>query len=99
MFRKLKERGLSGVKLVVSDAHSGLVAAVRKELVGCAQALSARCTSCGISSAHVPQKGKAAFAAGLKAIWTALNEEEARKRAEAGKREIPKPLPEGYKAP
>ena len=29
VFRKLKERGLSGAKLVVPDAHSGLVAAER----------------------------------------------------------------------
>ena len=29
-FKGLKERGLSGVELVISDAHQGLVAAVRK---------------------------------------------------------------------
>ncbi len=28
----LKDRGLSGVKLVISDAHKGLTAAVRKVL-------------------------------------------------------------------
>jgi putative transposase len=31
-FKSLKERGLSGVKLVVPDAHTGLKAAVRKAL-------------------------------------------------------------------
>jgi putative transposase len=31
-FKSLKERGLSGVKLVISDAHAGLKAAVRKVL-------------------------------------------------------------------
>ena len=31
-FKSLKERGLSGVKLVISDAHTGLKAAVRKVL-------------------------------------------------------------------
>ena len=82
VFRKLKERGLSGVKLVISDAHSGLVAAIRKEFVGCAWQ---RCKVHFMRNilAHVPQKSKDAFAADLKEIWTALNEEEARKRAAA----------------
>ena len=31
-FKSLKERGLNGVKLVISDAHKGLTAAVRKVL-------------------------------------------------------------------
>lgn len=31
-FKSLKERGLSGVKLVISDAHKGLVGAARKVL-------------------------------------------------------------------
>jgi len=31
----LKERGLSGVKLVVSDAHVGLTKAIRRQLQGC----------------------------------------------------------------
>ena len=31
----LKERGLSGVKLVISDAHSGLTKAIRRQLQGC----------------------------------------------------------------
>jgi transposase-like protein len=29
-FKSLKERGLCGVKLVISDSHTGLKAAVRK---------------------------------------------------------------------
>ncbi|MDQ0605189.1 putative transposase [Streptomyces canus] len=32
--RSLRERGLSGVRLVVTDQHSGLVAAVRKVMLG-----------------------------------------------------------------
>lgn len=32
----LKARGLSGVRLVVSDAHAGLVAAIARQLQGCA---------------------------------------------------------------
>jgi putative transposase len=31
----LKERGLSGVKLVISDAHVGLTNAIRRMLQGC----------------------------------------------------------------
>ncbi|MFD7714224.1 IS256 family transposase [Streptomyces sp. NPDC059785] len=34
--RSLRERGLSGVRLVVTDQHSGLVAAVRKVMLGTA---------------------------------------------------------------
>jgi hypothetical protein len=34
--RSLRERGLSGVRLVVTDQHSGLVAAVRKVMLGAA---------------------------------------------------------------
>jgi putative transposase len=36
MFRRLKDRGLGGVKLVVSDAHSGIRAALRRHLQGAA---------------------------------------------------------------
>lgn len=32
--QSLKKRGLKGVKLVISDAHKGLVAAIQKELLG-----------------------------------------------------------------
>ena len=32
----LKQRGLSGVKLVISDAHVGLTKAIRRQLQGCA---------------------------------------------------------------
>jgi transposase-like protein len=31
----LKERGLDGVKLVISDARSGLTKAIRRQLQGC----------------------------------------------------------------
>ncbi|MEV0227848.1 IS256 family transposase [Streptomyces sp. NPDC050704] len=34
--RSLRERGLSGVRLVITDQHSGLVAAVRKVMLGAA---------------------------------------------------------------
>jgi putative transposase len=31
----LKERGLTGVKLLISDAHEGLTKAIRRQLQGC----------------------------------------------------------------
>jgi transposase-like protein len=34
VFRDLKDRGLSGVRLLVSDAHAGIVAAARRHLQG-----------------------------------------------------------------
>jgi transposase-like protein len=34
--RHLRERGLTGVRLVVSDGHSGLVKAIRKAMLGAA---------------------------------------------------------------
>jgi putative transposase len=36
MFRELKDRGLGGVELLVSDAHAGIVAAARRHLQGVA---------------------------------------------------------------
>jgi transposase-like protein len=34
-YAHLKERGLTGVKLVISDAHGGLTKAIRRQLQGC----------------------------------------------------------------
>lgn len=36
LFRSLKDRGLGGVKLVISDAHAGIRAALRRHFQGCA---------------------------------------------------------------
>lgn len=36
VFRRLKDRGFNGVKLIVSDAHTGIRAAVSKHFQGCA---------------------------------------------------------------
>ena len=49
--RKLRRRGLCGVKLVVSDAHEGIKAAARRRPVGNAAAS----TSCAMRS---PMQGK-----------------------------------------
>ena len=68
LFQKLKERGLQDVWLVISDAHAGLQAAVRKSFLG---ASWQRCRIHFMRNilAHVGQREKAMFAAKLKQIW------------------------------
>jgi putative transposase len=68
LFQKLKERGLKDVWLVISDAHVGLQAAVRKSFLG---ASWQRCRIHFMRNilAHVGQREKAMFAAKLKQIW------------------------------
>jgi len=41
----LKQRGLSGVKLVISDAQVGLTKAIRRQVQGCAWRRTARCAA------------------------------------------------------
>lgn len=81
VFRKLKERGMETPKLVVSDAHRGLVSAVSREFPG---ASWQRCKVHFMRNilAHVPQKDKAIFAAELKEIWSAPDGPQARDRAD-----------------
>jgi len=68
LFDKLKERGLKSVWLVVSDAHKGLARAIQKSFIGCSWQ---RCKVHFMRNilAHVPAKGKAAFAEKLKQLW------------------------------
>jgi putative transposase len=47
--RSLKTRGLSGVRLVISDAHVGLKAAIRKTMSGTSWQ-RAGCTTCATST-------------------------------------------------
>jgi putative transposase len=54
--RTLKTRGLAGVQLVISDAHTGLKAAIAAVLLGAAwQWESAGCTSCATSWRGCPR--------------------------------------------
>jgi transposase-like protein len=53
--RSLKARGLTGVQLVVSDAHEGLKTAIGAVLLGASWQRSARCTSCATSSPRSPR--------------------------------------------
>ena len=80
LFENLKERGMATPKLVISDAHAGLTAAIRTSFPG---ASWQRCKVHFMRNilAHIPQKDKKAFAAVLKEIWLAPSAEAARKRA------------------
>ena len=82
LFRSLQERGLRPPRLVISDAHSGLVAAIRKGFPG---ASWQRCKVHFMRNilAYVPHKEKKTFAQQLKAIWLAPTREQAYRRAEA----------------
>lgn len=82
LFRSLQERGLRPPRLVISDAHSGLVAAIRKGFPG---ASWQRCKVHFMRNilAYVPHKEKKTFAQQLKAIWLAPTREQAYKLAEA----------------
>lgn len=80
LFQNLKERGLRTPKLVISDAHAGLVSAIRESFPGAAWQ---RCKVHFMRNilAYVPQKEKKSFASALKEIWLAPSAERARKRA------------------
>ncbi len=68
LFDKLKRRGLENTWLVVSDAHKGLVKAIRESFIGCSWQ---RCKVHFMRNilAHLPAKGKSFFAEKLKQIW------------------------------
>jgi len=76
LFDSLKARGMKTVWLVVSDAHKGLTASVRKSFVG---ASWQRCKVHFMRNimAHIPAKEKASFAARLKQIWMQPDQESA----------------------
>lgn len=80
LFRQLTERGLRGVRLVISDACLGLKTAVSDFLPG---ATWQRCTVHVMRNVldKVPQSKRAEVAAALKTIWHQENAEEARHKA------------------
>ena len=82
LFQSLKDRGLTTPALVISDAHSGLVAAIRESFPG---ASWQRCKVHFMRNilVHVPHKSKEAFAKELKEIWLAPDAPIARERAVA----------------
>ncbi len=80
LFRELRSRGLEVPKLIISDAHSGLISAVQQGFPG---ASWQRCKVHFMRNilAHIPQKAKDIFAKELKEIWLAKDAKEARGRA------------------
>lgn len=82
VFNDLKARGMATPKLIISDSHKGLVSAIQHSFPG---ASWQRCKVHFMRNilAHIPQRAKKEFAAELKEIWLAPNEEIARMRAEA----------------
>lgn len=81
LFKKLKERGLRGVRLVVSDAHKGLTKAIERAFPGAGWQ---RCKVHFMRNilVHIPKRDKETFAGLLKLIWQAPNKEAAKKQAE-----------------
>ena len=78
-FKSLKERGLHGVKLVVSDAHAGLKAAVRK-------VLKAEWQRCKVHFyrnvlVHVPKRSQAEVSEAMKAVFVQRDEASAKSKA------------------
>ena len=82
VFSRLKNRGLSTPKLVISDANKGLVSAVKHCFPGSSWQ---RCKVHFMRNilAHVPQKQKKSFASELKSIWLAPDDKVATERANA----------------
>jgi len=78
-FKTLKERGLSGVQLVISDAHGGLKNAVRK-------VLKAEWQRCKVHFyrnvlAQVPKRSQAEVSEAMKAVFVQRDEKSARAKA------------------
>jgi transposase-like protein len=93
LFRKLQERGLERVWLVVADAHKGLRAAATKCFLGTSVQ---RCKVHFMRNilAHVGHREKGQFAAKLKQIWLQPDRESALKIAELFVEEYQERFPE-----
>jgi putative transposase len=78
-FKSLKERGLHGVKLVISDAHTGLKAAVRKVL----KVEWQRCKVHFYSNVlvNVPKRSQAEVSEAMKAVFVQRDEKSAKGKA------------------
>ena len=77
--KSLKERGLSGVALVISDAHTGLKAAARKIL----RAEWQRCKVHFYRNVlvHVPKRSQAEVSEAMKAVFVQRDEGSAKAKA------------------
>jgi len=93
LFSKLKDRGLEDVWLVVSDAHKGLQAAVKKCFLGTSWQ---RCKVHFMRNilAHVGHRDKGQFAGRLKQIWIQPDRASAMKLAQLFIEEYEEQYPE-----
>jgi putative transposase len=73
----LKERGLTGTRLVISDAHLGLTAAIKRMFQGCSWQ---RCRVHFLRNllSHVPKAGQDMVAAAMKAVFVIQKPEQVR---------------------
>ncbi len=78
--RSLVERGLSGVRLVISDDHRGLVKAVREQLLGAAwQRCRVHCTR--NAQDLVPRNARSMIASAIRSIFEQPDERSAREQS------------------
>jgi putative transposase len=78
-FKSLKERGLSGVQLVISDAHGGLKSAARKVLKGEWQRCKVHFYRNVLS--QVPKRSQAEVSEAMKAVFVQRDEQSAKTKA------------------
>lgn len=96
VFQGLKSRGLTETCLIVSDAHLGIQAAVKKEFLG---ASWQRCKVHFMRNimAHVSQRDKTVFAEKLKTIWLQPDKSSALQQAQHIRSDYEKRFPEAMK--
>ncbi|MDA8386149.1 MAG: transposase [Actinomycetota bacterium] len=71
----LRRRGLAGVRLVISDQHAGLVAAIRRHLKGAAHR-QRRVHAVRNLLTHVPKASQEMVAAAFRTIFAQASPEE-----------------------
>jgi transposase-like protein len=96
LFENMKSRGLEKAWLVVSDAHKGLIKAVRESFVGCSWQ---RCKVHFMRNilAHISGRDKQAFANKLKQIWLQPDYDSAKKYANSLMDDFESKYPEAIK--
>jgi transposase-like protein len=86
-FCEVVERGLTGTRLVISDAHLGLTAAIKRMFQGCSWRRTERCAAlrslCRVHFlrnllSHVPKAGQDMVAAAMKAVFVIQKPEQVR---------------------
>lgn len=96
LLAQLAERGLSGVQLVVADAHAGIAAAVRRHLP---EAPLQRCTVHLQRNAlgKAPQRLRGRLGREISKVFEAGSQADARRRLEALRAGLGKQVPEAMK--